>query len=53
MKTNGPYETFHENGRLKAKSNYNMGEQCGEWVENGETVTYDPWPPDLEESVIN
>ena len=25
-----------------------MGEECGEWMEEGETVTYDPCPPDLE-----
>ena len=22
-------------------------ERCGEWIEDGETVTYDPCPPDL------
>ena len=49
MKKNGPYETFHESGQLKAKSNYNMGEKCGEWIEEGETATYDPCPPDLED----
>jgi len=27
------------------KGTYNMGERCGEWIENGETVTYDPCPP--------
>jgi hypothetical protein len=21
-----------------------MGEKCGEWIEDGETVTYDPCP---------
>jgi len=26
-----------------------MSERCGEWVEDGETVTYDPCPPDLED----
>ena len=24
-----------------------MGERCGEWIQDGETVTYDPCPPDL------
>jgi hypothetical protein len=28
---------------------YNMGEKCGEWIGDGETVTYDPCPPDLED----
>ncbi len=23
------------------------GKECGEWIEDGETVTYDPCPPDL------
>ncbi len=23
-----------------------MGVECGEWVEDGETVTYPPCPPD-------
>ena len=27
------------------KGTYNMGEKCGEWIEDGETVTYDPCPP--------
>lgn len=49
MKKNGPYEFFHENGQLAEKGAFNMGEQCGEWVENGETITYDPCPPDLED----
>ena len=26
-----------------------LGQKCGEWFENGETVTYDPCPPDLED----
>ena len=30
---------------------YSMGEKCGEWFEEGETVTYDPCPPDLEDAV--
>ena len=25
-------------------------EKCGEWIEDGETVTYDPCPPDLEDA---
>jgi len=27
-----------------------MGEVCGEWIEDGETVTYDPCPPGLEDA---
>ncbi len=38
----GPYELYHENGQLFVKGNLNMGETCGEWVEDGETVTYPP-----------
>ena len=26
-----------------------LGQKCGEWFENGETVTYDPCPPGLED----
>ena len=36
-------------GGCAEKGAFNMGEQCGEWVENGETMTYDPCPPDLED----
>ena len=43
----GPNESYRENGQLEQKGTYNMGEQCGEWIEDGETVTYDPCPPDL------
>ena len=31
-------------GYEKEKGFYNMGEQCGEWIEPGETVTYNPCP---------
>tara|TARA_B100002049_G_C15873722_1_gene288631 strand:- start:135 stop:245 length:111 start_codon:yes stop_codon:yes gene_type:complete len=34
---------------LYQKGTYNMSERCGEWIEDGETVTYDPCPPDLED----
>jgi hypothetical protein len=33
---------------LQQEGTYNMGEECGEWIEDGEEVTYDPCPPDLE-----
>jgi len=30
-----------------------MGQKCGEWIENGETVTYDPCTPaDVPPSVV-
>ena len=45
----GPYERYYWNGQLEAGGTYNMSERCGEWIEDGETVTYDPCPPDLED----
>ena len=45
----GPHEMYHENGQLWSKGTYKDGEQCGEWFEEGETVTYDPCPPGLED----
>ena len=42
----GPFEFYDEDGQLSAKGTYKDGEQqCGEWLEEGETVTYDPCPP--------
>ncbi|MBT6887064.1 MAG: hypothetical protein HOA23_03405 [Gemmatimonadales bacterium] len=41
----GPFETYNGNGQLQSRGTLNMGEQCGEWIEDGETVTYDPCPP--------
>ena len=40
----GPFERYYENGQLEERGTYNMGEQCGEWIEDGETVTYPPCP---------
>jgi hypothetical protein len=48
-KLDGPFESYHENGQLVWKGTYNMGEECGEWIEEGETVTYPPCPPGLED----
>ena len=45
----GPYETYHENGQLEEKGTYRDDEECGEWFEDGETGTYDPCPPGLED----
>ena len=38
----GPYESYHENGQLMVKGTMKDNEECGEWFEEGETVTYDP-----------
>ena len=43
----GPYESYCENGQLQEKGTYNMGQKCGEWIEDGETEPYAPCPPDL------
>ena len=48
----GPFEEYHDNGQLFmkgtvkdgeliVKGSYKDGEPCGEWLEEGETVTYD------------
>ena len=38
----GPTERYHENGQLREKGTLKDNEKCGEWLEQGETVTYDP-----------
>ena len=43
----GPYERFYESGQLRAKGTMNMGGRCGEWIDDGATVTYPPCPPGL------
>ena len=40
----GPHETYHENGQVWWKGTWSKGEECGEWTEDGEAVTYDPCP---------
>jgi len=45
----GPFEDYYSNGPLAYKGTFNMGERCGEWFSAGETVTYDPCPPGLED----
>ena len=45
----GPAELYDENGQSLSEGIWNMGEKCGEWIEEGETVTYDPCPPGLED----
>jgi len=27
------------------KGSYHRGQKCGEWIDDGETVTYPPCPP--------
>ena len=46
----GLFEVYYENGQLKERGTYNMGEQCGEWIEEGDINTYPPCPPGLEDS---
>jgi len=38
----GPFETYYDNGQVELKGTFKDGEPCGEWLEEGETVTYDP-----------
>ena len=38
----GLFESYHENGEVRDKGTYKDNEKCGEWLEWGETVTYDP-----------
>ena len=45
----GPAEGYDEQGQLKEKGSFDMSEKCGEWIEDGETVTFDPCPPGLED----
>ena len=35
---------YYENGQLEWTGMYKDNEQCGEWIEDGEAVTYDPCP---------
>jgi hypothetical protein len=42
----GPYEYYYENGEVGRRGTIR---ECGEWFVEGETVTYDPCPPDLED----
>jgi len=45
----GPAELYDENGQSLSEGIWNMGEECGEWIIDGETVTHDPCPPGLED----
>ena len=41
-KKEGPWVRYWENGQLSSKGTWKDGELCGELIEDGETVTYDP-----------
>ena len=41
-KWDGPVEWYHDNGQLFQKGTYKDYKRCGEWLEYGETATYDP-----------
>ena len=47
----GPLEFYHENGQLQGKGTGNMGEKCGEWIEEktgffgGKTAVTVTYPP--------
>ena len=45
----GLSELYHENGQLQSEGPLNMGEECGEWIVEGEARTYPPCPPGLED----
>ena len=38
----GPYEAYHENAQLWERGTWNMGEECGEWIIEGEARTFPP-----------
>ena len=40
----GAYLLYDENGQLESQGIWKRGERCGEWIEEGEPVTYDPCP---------
>ena len=46
-------ELYGEDGRLLEKGTYNWDEKCGEWIEDGDTVTYPPCPPPPEGVELN
>ena len=43
-KMDGPWEEYYENGQLDWKGSFFNGEPCGEFIDDGETVTYPPCP---------
>ena len=44
-KLDGPYEYWSSSGQFLEKGTFNMDKRCGEWIEDGKTVTCDPCPP--------
>ena len=47
-KRDGLFESYLEDGRLLERGIYYAGEKCGEWIEDGRTVTHGPGLPDVE-----
>ena len=47
-KIQGLLEQYYENGQLMGRGTLNMGEQCGEWIEQDGPKTYLPCPPGLK-----
>jgi len=43
-----PAEEYYEDGKIREKGAYNMGEKCDEWIESDDTVTYDSCLPNLK-----
>ncbi len=43
----GPYESCYQSGEVSSKRMFTAGLLCGEWIEYGECLTYDPCPPGL------
>ena len=44
VKRHGPDEFFDIYSKLKWQGSYDMGKECGEWFDDGETKTYPPCP---------
>jgi len=44
----GLEEWYRESGELDHGGINNMGQKCGEWIEDGDPKTYPPCPPGLE-----
>ena len=49
VRLDGPYEYYYENGEVGRRGTIKIGRECGEWFVEGETVTYDPCHPGLED----
>ena len=45
----GPYEWLYEDGQYRQKGTFNMGEKCGDWLEDGLLAAYPPCRSNLED----